>query len=227
MLEVCPRALAGTDVLHIPNLGIIIPIMGRMMASGLADALFSKTQQRVLGLLFGRPERRFYTTELIELAAVGSGAVQRELRRLTASGLVNVTRAGNQKYYQANRQAPIFEELRGMVAKTLGPAGILAEALEPAQDKLRLGILYGSVARGVDSARSDIDVLLVSDVMTLEEAYALLAPAEKQLNRPIGIRLLTTKEFQKRRDGRSPFLTNVLSGTYTVLAGADHDLAAR
>lgn len=88
--------------------------------TGIADALFSATQQRVLALLFGQPERSFFTNELIGLVGAGSGAVQREVRRLVESGLVTVTRLGSQKHYQANPAAPIFEELRGIVTKTLG-----------------------------------------------------------------------------------------------------------
>lgn len=90
--------------------------------TSLADALFSATQQRVLALLFGQSERSFFTNELIGLVGAGSGSVQREVRRLVESGLVTVTRIGNQKHYQANPAAPIFDELRGIVTKTLGPA---------------------------------------------------------------------------------------------------------
>lgn len=88
--------------------------------TSLADALFSATQQRVLALLFGQPERSFFTNELIGLVGAGSGAVQREVRRLVESELVTVTRIGSQKHYQANPAAPIFEELCGIVTKTLG-----------------------------------------------------------------------------------------------------------
>jgi hypothetical protein len=73
----------------------------------LIDALFTSTQQRVLSLLFGRPGRSFFTRELIELTESGSGAVQRELRRLADAGLVVMTKQGNQKHFQANRAAPI------------------------------------------------------------------------------------------------------------------------
>lgn len=96
-----------------------VPVRAR---TSLADALFSATQQRVLALLFGQAERSFFTNELIGLVGAGSGAVQRELRRLVESGLVTVTRLGSQKHYQANPAAPIFEELRGIVTKTLGSA---------------------------------------------------------------------------------------------------------
>lgn len=90
--------------------------------SGLADALFPGTRQRVLGLLFGQPARSFYTSEVIELAASGSGAVQRELTTLAQSGLVTVKAIGNQKHYQANPDSPIFAELCAIVRKTIGLA---------------------------------------------------------------------------------------------------------
>src|SRR3990172_358259 len=119
-------------------MGSNIPIMGiakikttRRPQSTMADALFSTTQQRVLGLLFGQPERSFYATEIIGLAESGSGAVQRELARLEQSGLVTVRRLGSQKHYQANPDSPLFEELCGIARKTVGLAEPLREALAP------------------------------------------------------------------------------------------------
>ena len=110
--------------LTIPILGINMPIMGIC-----ADALFTKMQQRVLAVIYGQSQRSFYANEIIGLAAIGSGAVQRELARLEASALVTVRRVGNQKHYQANHEAPIFEELRGIVLKTFGVADVLRAAL--------------------------------------------------------------------------------------------------
>src|SRR5687767_2358249 len=111
-----------------PKLGSNMPEMGISAAtkprasrqSSLADALFSTTQQRVLGLLFGQPHRSFYATELITQTGAGSGAVQRELARLEQSGLVNVTRRGTQKHYQANPDSPLYQELCAIIQKTVG-----------------------------------------------------------------------------------------------------------
>src|SRR5437667_10262148 len=89
----------------------------RSSVPGLAVDLFAKVQQRVLAVLFGNPRRSFYANEVIALAQSGTGAVQRELRRLEASGLVTVTRVGNQKHYQANPGSPVFDELRALVLK--------------------------------------------------------------------------------------------------------------
>lgn len=102
-----------------PKPAIAGQIVPAQVGTGIADALFSTTQQRVLALLFGQPERSFFTNELIGLVGAGSGAVQREVKRLVESGLVTVTRLGSQKHYQANPATPIYEELRGIVTKTL------------------------------------------------------------------------------------------------------------
>ena len=99
------------------------------------DALFSRVQQRVLGFLFGQPDRRFQGAELIRMANSGTGAVHRQLTSLTASGLVNVTQVGNQKYYQANQDSPVFEELCGLIRKTIGLREPLQRALEPWKDQ--------------------------------------------------------------------------------------------
>lgn len=194
--------------------------------TGLADALFSGTQQRVLGLLFGQPGRSFFATELIGLVGAGSGVVQREMRRLADSGLVVVTRMGNQKHYQANRDAPVFEELRGLVAKTVGLVDPLRAALETLGARIRLALVYGSVAKKTETAASDVDVLIVADDMTLEEVYAALAPAELQLARRINPTLYSRAEFTRRRKAGNPFLAKVLAGETLPLIGKEADVAA-
>ena len=92
-----------------------------MKKAGLPETLFSKTQRGVIGLLFGNPRRSFYANEIVRYAQAGIGTVQRELARLTAVGLLTVKRVGNQKHYQANRAAPIFDELAAIVEKTMRP----------------------------------------------------------------------------------------------------------
>lgn len=119
----------------IPVLGAIIPNMGTIEASP-SEALFTKTQRRVLGLLFGHPERSFFANEIVRHAGAGIGAVQRELERLAAAGLLTVAWIGNQKHYQANRRSPVFREIAGLVRKTINaeavPVAYRQEAVAPA-----------------------------------------------------------------------------------------------
>ena len=149
--------------------------------TSLAGALFTKTQQKVLALLFGQPDRSFYTKELIELTGSGSGAVQRELQRLTSSGLVRMTPVGVQKHYQANPDCPVYHELVSVMRKTVAVAEPIRQALDPVADRIGLAMIYGSVAQGTDTAASDIDLLVIADDLMLEELYAALAPVEATL----------------------------------------------
>ena len=193
----------------------------------MTDALFPRTRQRVLSLLFGQPDRSFGTMELIELASSGSGAVQRELDRLVASGLVTSGIVGRQKAYRANREAPIFHELHGIVEKTAGVAAVLRACLVRLAPAVRFAVLYGSVAKETDRATSDIDVLLVADDLDLEEVFTALEPAEQALGRRISPTVYTTEEFLHRRKARQPFLTKLLTGKHIVLLGSEDAIAAR
>ncbi|MCB1989322.1 MAG: transcriptional regulator [Burkholderiaceae bacterium] len=194
-------------------------------STSLAGALFSVTQQRVLGLLFGQPDRSFYATELINLAGVGSGAVQRELARLAQSGLVTVKPVGNQKHYQANPGSPVYEELCGMVRKTVGMAEPLRAALAPLAAQIKVAFVYGSIAKQQDTARSDIDLLLVSDTLTYGDTILALQNVSAQLGREVNPNIFTPQDFAKRlREGGS-FVSRVMAQPKVWLIGGPDDLA--
>jgi predicted nucleotidyltransferase len=183
------------------------------------DALFGTTQQRVLGLLFGHPDRSFFANELIARTGSGSGAVQRELARLCQSGLVTSRNVGRQRHYQANVASPIYEELHSIVIKTVGAAEPLRAALLSLAGRISVALLYGSVAKGTATADSDVDLLVVANDLTLEELYSALSEAEQRLSRKIHPTVYTEHEFEKRLRARNSFLTRMLSGTYITLIG--------
>ena len=194
-------------------------------SAGLADALFAKVQQRVLGVLLGNPSRSFYANEVIGLARSGTGAVQRELARLEASGLVTVTRVGKQKHYQANASSPVFEELRALALKTFALADVLRAALVPVSQGIRAAFVYGSVAKGQDTATSDIDLMIVSDRLTYAELFAVLEEASAQLGRKVAPTIYSLKELAKRVKQDNAFVTRVLSQPKLWLIGDESALA--
>jgi predicted nucleotidyltransferase len=190
----------------------------------LSDALFSTTQQRVLGLLFGQPDRSFYATEMIGLAGVGSGGVQRELARLAQSGLVTVRPVGNQRHYQANPEAPIYVELCGIVRKTFGMADPLRLALTPLAAQIKCAFVFGSVAKRQDTASSDIDLMVISDSLGYADTFAALEVASTQLGRTVNPTIYSTKELAKRIKQGEAFVTRVLAQPKLWLIGGDDDL---
>ena len=207
-----------------PSMGIVVDTPRDM--TGLADALFGRVRQRVLALVFGRPDRSFYANEIIAWVGAGSGAVQRELARLEAADLVTMSRVGRQKHYRANEAAPIFPELRGIVLKTFGLRDVLYAALLPLERDIAAAFVFGSVAKGVDTAASDIDLMIVSDRLTYGELFGALEAASEQLARPVNPTIYTSAEFSQRMDEGNPFLRKVLGRPRIWLIGGDDALPA-
>ncbi|HYN20073.1 MAG TPA: nucleotidyltransferase domain-containing protein [Thermoanaerobaculia bacterium] len=201
--------------------------MGIEQATGTrpADALFSPVQQRVLALLFGQPGRSFRSTEVITLAESGTGAVHRQLIRLAESGLVTVTRVGNQKHYQANRESPVFADLHGLVVKTIGLVDPLEKALAPFKEQVQAAFVYGSIAKGTDTAGSDVDLMVISDSLAYSDLYSALQEAEVTLRRPIQVSLSTAVDWKRKLAAGNPFVTKVQAQPKILLIGSADDFA--
>jgi predicted nucleotidyltransferase len=205
--------------MYIPNMGRI-----EMTSPGLAGALFSAVQQRVLGLLIGQPGRDFSTSDVIRHVSSGTGAVHRELSRLAAAGILTVAKVGNQKRYRANTASPIFAELRGIVVKTVGVVDPIRTAISPLAGSMAAAFVFGSVAKGEDTSASDIDLMVVSDVLSHADLYAALERAEKTLGRPVNPTVMTAAEWWGKRAAGSSFVTRIRSQPKLFVVGSEDDL---
>jgi predicted nucleotidyltransferase len=201
--------------------------MGRSRRSGrksLADALFTKTQQRVLGVLFGQPERSYYASELIRHAGTGSGAAQRELARLEESGLIVARRIGHQKHYQANAASALYSELRNIILKTVGLAEPLRDALKPLSSAIRAAFVYGSVAKATDHAASDVDLMIISDSVTYADIFGVLERVMRTVGRKVNPTVFTAAELSRRARREDAFVTRVLEQPKLWVLGSEDDL---
>jgi predicted nucleotidyltransferase len=204
-------------------MGIVMPSMSTIKTS-LSDALFSKVRQRVLALLYSQPDSSFHTNEIIRTTHSGTGAVQRELEKLAAAGLITKTHIGNQKHYQANRGTPLFSELRGIILKTFGLADILRQTLKPITTQIHIAFIYGSIAKQEDTAKSDIDLMLVSDNLTYADLFQLLEKAEKKLGRPINPTFYSPSEWTRKWKKGNNFLARLAEQPKIFLIGTEDDL---
>ena len=219
-----------TLLTHMPKWGMIMPILGakartrRSSRKSLADALFTKTQQRVLRVLFSQPERSYYASELIRDARTGSGAAQRELAKLEGSGLIVARRIGHQKHYQANAASPLFSELRNIVLKTVGLAEPIRAALTPISAASRAAFVYGSVARASDQSASDIDLMIISDSLTYGDVFGALERVTRTVGRKVNPTVYTAAEFSNRARTENAFVTRVLEQPKLWVIGSNDDL---
>jgi predicted nucleotidyltransferase len=185
----------------------------------IASALFTDSQTQVLRCLFGQPDRGYHLNELLRLTGLGSASLQRELKKLADAGLVNSERVGNLRRFQANPDSPVYGELVALIRKTLGVQPMLTAALQPLAPKLEAAFVYGSVAKGTETAKSDVDLMLVGKDLLLSKVLALLVPLEAQLGRKINPTCLTPAEFKRRKAERDSFVNRVLSQPTLPLIG--------
>jgi len=184
------------------------------------EALLPKTRRSILGLLFARPDQALYLREIVRATGAGRGAVERELRSLAEAGIVVRETKGNLTYYQANRDCPIYPELRGLALKTVGLVDVLREALRGLRG-VKVAFVYGSMARGDEDAASDVDLLIVGDIAFAKIA-ARLHPAHETLGRELNPTLYSVEEFGRKVAAKHHFVTRVLEGPKLfVIGGAD------
>jgi predicted nucleotidyltransferase len=198
--------------------------MGTIASASLSNALFSKVQQRVLGLIFGQPDRSFYTSEIVRNVHSGTGAVTRELSRLERSGLVSVERIGNQKHYRANRGSPIFEELQSLVIKTVALVDPIRKSLEPHSDRIKAAFIYGSVAKGTDTAYSDIDLMIIGDELDYSDLYSAAQDVEAALGRKINPIFLAAKDWQRKAAEKGSLVRKITATPRIFVIGSEDDL---
>lgn len=189
----------------------------------LETLLGSKLRAKVLGWLFSHPDERYFVRQLTALVNEDSTNVSRELSRLERTGILVSTTEGKQKYYQANRKSPLFDDLHGLMLKTVGVADVLRSALVPAQEKIKIAFIFGSIAAGNEDRRSDIDVMVIGRV-SFEEVVSLLSPAEEKLKREVNPVVYPFAEFKKKVKEDHHFIKTVLEDQKIFLLGDEDEL---
>ena len=189
----------------------------------LSTFLFSKTRRALLALLYGRPDETFYINQLMQATGSGSGAVQRELKLMTEAGVLNRTQTGNLVNYQANPECSIFNELKSIVRKTFGVADVIRQSLETMSDKIRVAFIFGSVARGTDDRKSDLDLMVVGSI-SFGDVVSLISPVEKQLGRQVNPVVYPLSEFKQKVKADHHFVKTVLEGEKIFLIGDEGEI---
>jgi DNA-binding transcriptional ArsR family regulator len=195
------------------------------MDSGtIGDALFTKTRQRVLGLLYSNPDKSFYTNEILRWADMGRGTVRRELRRLANAGLLRVSREGNQLHYQADPSSPVFPELRNLVLKTFGLADVLRLSLAPLLEDIHSAFIYGSAAAG-HLTQGDIDLMVIGEDLSYAAVMDHLGEIGKNHGREVNVSIYSPEELAKRVRSDNTFLKRVMEQPKTFVVGSADQIA--
>ena len=190
----------------------------------LLEELFSsQARVAILKLLLLNAGSRYYLREIASLTDQPVRAVQRELPKLERIGLLGQTVDGNRKYYEVNRDCPIFPELKAIFLKTVGLGDALRKYLDKAKGNIHVAFIYGSYAKGEESIASDIDLFVVGNIGAMELSMAL-APARSELAREINPVVMTPDEFGQKVASGNHFVLSLLEQPKTFVVGNAQDL---
>ena len=187
-------------------------------------SLFGRTRSALLSLIYGHVDESFYVLQLVRSIGAGHGAVQRELRHLTELGLLERKMQGNQVLFKANRQSPIFPEIKSLITKTIGMHDMIRSSLAPLASQIQIALIYGSVARQAEKADSDVDVMIIGST-SFGDVVSALAPAQKAIGREINPTIFPLSEFRSKLEAGNHFLRSIMKEKKLFLIGSDHELA--
>jgi len=177
----------------------------------LALVLFPRARTAVLSELSGVGETGLHLREIARRTGLNSKTVMRELHALRDAGILTSRRVGNQVIYRLDPDCPICEELRSIMRKTVGLAGVLRDALAPFESRIEEAFVYGSHARGEEEEESDVDLMIVGDV-SLREISSAVREAGRALRRVVNPTLYTPAEYAKERATANSFVQRVAAG---------------
>lgn len=187
----------------------------------IAHFLLGQTRSAVLSALLLHPESSLHVRELARLTGASPGSLHRDLRAMTALGLLLRQEVGRQVHYRANTKCPVFDELAGLLRKTAGLVDVLRNALNPVAGQIERAFVYGSMAKGEEHAHSDVDVMIIGTI-DFGDAVLALAPAQATLRREVNPTVFTPAEFARKLKKSDSFVSKVWDGPKLwVLGGAE------
>ncbi len=192
--------------------------------SQLGDALFTTTQQNVLGLLYTQADRSFYTKEILRLTGMGVATIKRELDRMVSAGVLTLAKVGNQHHYQANPDCPIYQELLSIVSKTFGIADVIKKSLVTLDEEIDYAFVYGSIAKGEENVKSDVDLMIVTSSLEYTDVINCLMDVEKSLGRPINPTIYTSKQITSKLKSKNAFISRVMEQDKLWIKGSQDDI---
>jgi len=164
----------------------------------------------VFGELFRKPEG-VYLRELERTTGINSRQLIRELHALRDAGIIAPTRVGNVVVYRFDPECPIYEDLQGIVRKTVGLADVLKDMLKPFAGGIELAYVFGSHARGEQRADSDVDLMVVG-LATRRELSTAIRRTERVLQRDINAMFYQPAEYGQALQDSDSFVSRVHHG---------------
>ena len=186
------------------------------------DKLFgSKTRVTLLSKLMMNPEEQFYIRELSKSLEIPYGMLYREGKNLASLGIITEEKRGKITLLSVNRSLPYYAELRGLMIKTAGLGDLMRSSLSGLKG-IRYALLYGSLASGEETERSDVDLLVVGR-LDEEELLKAMGQVEKDVGREVNYILWGEEEFLRKGNEGHHLLADIIERPLMMLVGDEDE----
>ena len=189
----------------------------------LAELLSSRARAEIFRLLLSGTGEELHVREIERRSGLNDSTIRQELTKLVRLDLVQSRRDSNRVYYRAKTENPLYPEIRNLVLKTSGLADVLKSAL--VDKRIRVAFVFGSIARGDETATSDIDLMVIGQ-LGLRDLSRLLSGIQEKIGREVNPYVLKEEELRKRVRAKEPFVSSVLESPKIFIIGSHHELEA-
>lgn len=181
----------------------------------LVDPFIPQREQRLLrAIVMSTEDQSFSVNQLVRIGGASKSSGIKIIERFAKSGLLSEERMGNQRRLRFNPEWPLAQELRQICMKSFGVAEPIAEALAPFSNRIELAFVFRSVVKGNDHAGSDIDLMVVGEVSTMELLEAL-RPLKDELRRPVNFNVYAPNEWVQMQS--DPVVTSIMDGPRVII----------
>jgi len=189
----------------------------------LAELLSSRARAEIFRLLLSGTGEELHVREIERRSGLNDSTIRQELTKLVRLDLVQSRRDSNRVYYRAKTENPLYPEIRNLVLKTSGLADVLKSAL--VDKRIRVAFVFGSIARGDETATSDVDLMVVGQ-LGLRDLSRLLSGIQEKIGREVNPYVLKEEELRKRVRAKEHFVSSVLESPKIFIIGSHHELEA-
>lgn len=181
----------------------------------------SKTRVKLLEEFLLKPDTEFHIRELARIVNNIPIHVQEELKNLQLAGLLESRKQGNMVLYKLRKQSPISEDLKRIFLKTESIGKEILTKL-PNKEKIRYALIYGSFAKGTESASSDMDMLIIGSINE-DPILRSMQKIEKRIGRTINFVLWTEKEFAQKIRENITLIREILKTPVIMIVGDEDE----
>ena len=188
----------------------------------LSTLITSKTRVDLITWFVIHPGERFHYNQLLRILDVSPTSIQKELKKLEAVGVLQSQKEAHIRFYSVNKDFVLYPEIKSMILKTVGVGEELRKSLSEIGD-IKSAFIHGSVAKNLEDARSDIDVMVIGNVSE-DALHEAIIKAEERLGREVNYSIYSSADWKKQLKAKKAFVRNVAEDKKIFLIGTADDL---